>query len=146
MAGARRGVAKGLPRFAALLLAPQIAFAQPWSEIISSSRAIDWSNAGLPATLPDGETTPNPWTPPTRTQCGSTLAPVGGGSDDVPQISTAIANCASGHYVLLGSGIFQIKSRLALDGAINVSLRGSGPQKTKLDFGSGGSITIGDAS
>jgi len=36
----------------------------PWSGILSSSRAIDWSHAGLPAALPDGETTPNPWTPP----------------------------------------------------------------------------------
>ena len=42
-----------------------------WSSILSPSRAINWGNAGLPATFPDGETTPNPWTPPTRTQCGS---------------------------------------------------------------------------
>ena len=45
--------------------------------ILSASRAIDWGGAGLPATFPDGETTPNGWTPPTRTQCGSTLDAVG---------------------------------------------------------------------
>ena len=105
--------------------------AQPWTTILSSSRAIDWSAAGLPATLPDGETTANPWTPPVRSQCGSTLTPVGGGSDDVPQIASAISSCGSKHYVLLGSGTFQINSKLALDGNINLS-RGSGPQHKTL--------------
>jgi hypothetical protein len=32
-------------------------FGQAWSGVISSSRAITWTGAGLPATLPDGETT-----------------------------------------------------------------------------------------
>jgi len=132
-----------------LLLFSTLSYGQSWSGVLSRSRAIDWGGsygAGLPPTFPDGETTQNPWTPPTRTQCGSTLNPVGGGSDDVPQIATAISNCTSRHYVLLASGAFQIKSRLALDGAINVSLRGTSPQSTKLNIGSGGSITIGDAS
>src|SRR5580658_4998832 len=48
------------------------AFGQtPWTGILATSRAIDWKNAGLPATFPDGETTANPWTPPTRPACAS---------------------------------------------------------------------------
>ncbi len=54
-------------QFALLLLLPVIAQAQDkWSGVISTSRAIDWTGAGLTATLPDGETAPNPWTPPPR--------------------------------------------------------------------------------
>ena len=63
------------PVFAVILLAllslPVIAQAQhKWSGVIRTSRAIDWTNAGLTATLPDGETAPNPRTPPTlSTNC-----------------------------------------------------------------------------
>jgi hypothetical protein len=122
------------------------AFAEPWSGILAPSRAVDWSLTGLPPKLPDGETTPNPWTPPTRTQCGTTLAPLGSGQDDTAQITAAIASCSAAHYVLLGAGTFTINSRLALYGSKSVSLRGSGAQSTKLNMGSAGSIALGLAS
>jgi hypothetical protein len=111
--------------------------AQSWSSILSSSRAIDWSKAGLPGTLPDGETTTNPWTPPTRTQCGPTLTPSGG--DDVPQITNAFngsgsfSSCTPPYVVLMGSGNFQINSFLRLGSNYtrnNITLRGSGPMST----------------
>ena len=59
----------------ALLLLPVIAQAQhKWSgAIIGTSRAIDWTNAGLTATLPDGKMAPNPWIPPTRSTICKTL-------------------------------------------------------------------------
>jgi hypothetical protein len=51
----------------ASFLLPLIAQAQhKWSVVISTSRAIDWTGTGLTATLPDGDTAPNPWMPPTR--------------------------------------------------------------------------------
>lgn len=58
------------PVFAAVLLAlllhPVIAQAQhKWPGIMGTSRAIDWTNASLTATLPDGEMAPDPRTPPT---------------------------------------------------------------------------------
>jgi hypothetical protein len=119
---------------------------QPWSTILSSSRAANWSNAGLPAVLPDGETAPNPWTPPTRTQCGSTLAPSGG--DDTSQITAALSGCTAGHYVLLGTGTFQVNSVLRIspgynNGLNNVGLKGSGPMSTKIVMGASGDIYIG---
>jgi hypothetical protein len=128
-----------------VLLFSALSYGQTWSGILAPSRAIDWTHAGLPATFPDGETTVNPWTPPARTQCGSTLGPLGSGQDDQPQISSAISSCTTGHYVLLGPGTFTVNSKLALDGALNVSLRGSGAQNTKVHIGSSGSITLGDA-
>jgi hypothetical protein len=139
----RRDCRHRFPLVSILLLFSTLSYGQAWSGILAPSRAIDWSHAGLPATLPDGETTPNPWTPPIRTQCGSTLNP--SGSDDTSAINSAISSCTSAHYVLLGSGSFQVGGKIALDGARNMSLRGSGAQSTKLLIGSGGSITIGDA-
>src|ERR1700727_731931 len=97
----------------------------PWAPILSSSRAIDWGNAGLPATFPDGETTSNPWTPPTRStlctsaQAGTTLPLV---STSTPaQIKTAAQNCSaantSGSVLMLASGTFTINANLFLNGA-----------------------------
>src|SRR5271169_6537322 len=98
----RRHCAHLFPLISILLLFSTLSHGQAWSGILASSRAINWGNAGLPATLPDGETTPNPWTPPTRTQCGSTINPSGNASTDLTNITKAIASCTAGHYVLLG--------------------------------------------
>jgi hypothetical protein len=118
-------------------------FAQaPWSNILSSGRAIDWTHGGLPATYPDGETTPNPWTPPTRTQCGSTLSASGSAATDITNITNAVNACTAGHYVLLGPGAFQFNSAIFLLKS-GVSLRGSGPMSTSLTMtGTGGSTFI----
>ena len=62
-----------------------------------------------------------------------------------------VSACTAGHYVLLGTGTFSIATALYispgyLNGANNVSLRGSGPQSTILKIGSSGSINIGAGS
>ncbi len=115
---------------------------QPWSGVLSSSRAINWTGAGLPATLPDGETTPNPWTPPTRTQCGSTIAGGTSGSPvSVSTINAAMASCAKGTYLLLGSGYFSAAStQLNMFTSSGVTVRGSGPQSTFIVLSGSGSI------
>lgn len=101
--------------------------AQNWSGILANSRAIDWSHAGLPATFPDGETTPNPWTPPARTQCGSTV-PAG---TSFATINSSLAACPAGTYLLLGPGTFSSSSAtITLGSQDNVTLRGSGADKT----------------
>lgn len=138
--------------FAVVLVTSSFAHPQqPWSNIVNSSRAIDWSHAGLPATLPDGETTPNPWTPPTRPACTSTQAgitvPVAAGTS-FSSIVTAMHNCsvanATGSYLLLGSGSFTISSTSYLNTAPYVTLRGSGPMSTTLNFsGSGTTLQFG---
>ncbi|HEY1805452.1 MAG TPA: hypothetical protein VGG45_13340 [Terracidiphilus sp.] len=120
------------------------------ANILSPSRVIDWGKAGLPATLPDGETTANPWTPPTRPACTSAQAgitvPVPSGTS-FSSIVTAMNNCSaanpSGSYLLLGSGSFTIGSVAELNTAPYVTLRGSGPMSTtitlsaSLQFGQG---------
>jgi hypothetical protein len=72
--------------FGLLLLLPVIAQAQDkWSGVISTPRAIDWTGADLTATLPDRETAPNPWTPPTlSTICTLTTSSFTGMSSSSP--------------------------------------------------------------
>jgi hypothetical protein len=141
------------PLFAILLLFPTLSHGQAWSNILAPARAIDWTKAGLPTyTWPDGETAANPWTPPTRTQCGSTLSPLGSGQDDAPDIVNALSACPAGEFVLLGSGKFTINSQVRMTpaymGSKNyVTLRGSGAQNTILKVtytGSGPAIGIGN--
>jgi hypothetical protein len=137
----RRDCLHLFPLISILLLFSTLSYGQSWSNILASSRAIDWTGAGLPATLPDGETTANPWTPPTRTQCGSTIS----AGASVATIENALASCGSGHYVLLGSGTFAINATMLLYNLNNVTLRGSGPMSTILNLSSGYNIGIGAA-
>src|ERR1039458_1300590 len=117
------------PLISMLVLFSTLSYGQAWSGTLASSRAINWGNAGLPASLPDGETTPNPWTPPTRTQCGSTIS--SGASPST--INAALAACAAGHFVLLGPGTFTFNStNLTMYTQNGVTLRGSGPMSTTL--------------
>jgi hypothetical protein len=123
----------------------------PWTNLLCPSRAIDWKNAGLPASLPDGETTPNPWTPPTRSACTSAQAgitvPVASGTS-FSSILTAMNNCSSanksGSYLQLASGSFTLGSTTFMNTASYVTLRGNGAMNTTLSlsatlqFGQGG--------
>ena len=138
--------------------------AQAWSEVLSSSRAINWTNAGLPATLPDGETTPNPWTPPVRPACTTTQAgttvPIPSGTS-VTTINSAIAACAAanpkGSYLLLGGttanpATFTVAStQLRLVDNANgtshnaVTLRGGGAMATKIVLTGSGVVVFGNA-
>jgi MYXO-CTERM domain-containing protein len=150
MPSARSGLLTGLPALAALLLAPQTAFAQPWSEIISSSRAIDWTGAGLPAIFPDGETTPNPWTPPTRTACTSaqakTTVPIPSGASEAA-IQTALENCAAaahGLYLALAcNGSYSWTSEYVLRNANYTTLRGCGGSTPSVLNMNGGNSLLG---
>jgi hypothetical protein len=98
--------------------------AQPWLGIISPARATNWSNVGV--TVPSG----------TWTQCGSTIAAYGSSSApaSASTINTAIANCASNEYVLLGAGDFYLSSGIDFAEQSNVVLRGQGANQTRLHF------------
>ncbi|WP_348260828.1 hypothetical protein P8935_13555 [Telmatobacter sp. DSM 110680] len=91
---------------------------QPWSGILSPSRAVNWSNVG--AAIPTN-----------RTQCGSTVA----AGTSAATINSDLSGCASGTYLLLGSGTFNLSAGLVLPA--NVTLRGSGAKSTFLVFSSG---------
>lgn len=133
------------PLIALSLLFSTLSYGQAWSNILSSSRAINWSNAGLPATLPDGETTPNPWTPPTRTQCGSTISPSGNATTDTTNVNNALVACAAGHYVLLAPGSFTFNGNIIFYTQNGITLRGAGAQSTFVTLTSGAWFQFGGA-
>jgi hypothetical protein len=119
------------PLISTLLLFSIFSHAQNWSGILSSSRAIDWSKAGLgiagyaPGALPsDG------WT-----QCGSTIAAYGSSESPASPstINTALANCTANHYVQLGAGTFYLNSGIWAPNNYT-ELRGMGANSTLLVF------------
>lgn len=94
-----------------LALTHSIALAQSGSNIISSSRRIDWSQIGA-GTIPTN-----------RTQCGATINAYNGSATT---INNAIANCGTNQYVQLGAGTFNLTSAIIFDHKNNVSLKGMG--------------------
>jgi hypothetical protein len=98
-----------------LYLAPYV-HAQPWSGIIATSRAIDWSNAGVTGGIPD------------RTTICSTL----NAGASAAQINSAISSCPSGQVVFLNAGTYNLSTGISMTS--NVTLRGAGANQTKLIF------------
>jgi hypothetical protein len=97
------------------------AHAQLWSGIIDLSRAIVWSQAGVPGGIP------------TRTTICATLNP--GATPD--QINSAIASCPANQVVFLNAGTYNLSSGIVFQNKNNVTLRGAGPDKTFLVFTAG---------
>ncbi len=123
------------------LTLPRASNPSPWSGILHTNRAIDWSTAG--SALIDE----------VRASCGATLFP--SGTDDGPAINGAIAACGTAvaagalgagvhGYVLLGPGLFQVSKGILFGNSqstgvtakmwSNVTLRGSGPLLTTVHF------------
>jgi hypothetical protein len=96
-------------------------YGQAWSGILDPSRAIDWSNVGIPGGIPSGS-----WT-----QCGSTIAAYSG---TTAAINSQIAGCSANQYVLLGPGTFTLSGDIDIKGQSYVAVRGSGPMQTKVAF------------
>ena len=115
----------------ALLLAvclPGLLSAQPWSGIVSTSRAVDWSTAGVLGGIPN------------RTTICSTLGTAGRASSYVQsvtasQINSALSSCPSGQVVFLNPGTYNLTAGVDLGGGNgDVTLRGAGADQTILVF------------
>ena len=105
-----------------LLIVPGVAHAQAWSSILSPSRAIDWSNAGIPGGIPN------------RTSICATINAStygNGSSDSTSGIQSALNNCPSGQVVSLSTGTFLVNGQLNIPS--NVTLRGQGANLTILN-------------
>jgi hypothetical protein len=135
---------------AVVLLAELMAWkpvcAQSASGLIPSSRAIDWSHAGIPGGIPDAN-----W-PICQT------IPPSGGSDDSVAIQNAINACPAGSVVALTAGNYRLhRSSTVCQGKSDdyatgvyeaglcltdksIVLRGAGPNNTTLSYGDGASI------
>ena len=105
------------------LYASTFSYAQPWANILSPSRAVDWTDAGA-GTIPN------------RTTVCATLNPGATAS----QINTAIANCPDSQVVMLTAGTYTLGSPgIVFNAKNNVTLRGAGPDKTFVKFTANGS-------
>lgn len=105
--------------------------AQPWSGILDSDKAIDWTYVGIPGGIPN------------RTTICSTLsaATYGNGvSDATAGIQSALNACGTDQVVLLGAGTFKINTSLTIPS--RVVLRGSGASSTILDLRGTGTAAI----
>src|SRR5579871_642337 len=150
--------------FVLLTLLPLLAPAQPWSGILSPSRAVDWSHAGLPSSINYGtggpacngvmanctETTPNSWTPPTRVQSavnfpsnGSPNVVCANSTTDASTINNALSGSHPGSYVLF-TGTCNITSSINIPSGI--TLRGTGPMTATLKLSAGASVGTGQLS
>lgn len=129
-------------KFAIIFLFSAMAFGQSWTGILAPVRGIDWSTAGLPPIFPNGETTLNPWTPPTRTQCvTSQCNTVSGGSVTATTINSAITSAPASTYVFVPAGTFNCAGTVNLNKNY-ITLRAAGAATTKL---TGCTVQVGDA-
>src|SRR5207244_1842350 len=113
---------KSLFLFPLILLSLSLcSYAQLWSGILDTSRAIDWNQAGVIGGIPN------------RTSICATLNP-----GAAAQINSAIASCPSGQVVFLNAGTYNLSSGIVFDNKSNVTLRGAGANQTFLLFSAGG--------
>jgi Divergent InlB B-repeat domain len=92
-------------------------FGQAWSGIIDSTRAIDWTLAGVSGGIPSAA-----WT-----QCGATVAAYSGTCSS-GGLQAAINACGANQYVQMGAGTFTLS-----DGCVaksNMAVRGMGATST----------------
>ena len=79
---------------------------------------------------------------PTRnTQCGATVSPIGGGSNDTTNIQNAINACTAGRFVNLAAGTFTITEGNTIHINKGVTLRGQGAGVTLLQRTPGADTT-----
>lgn len=104
--------------------------AQLWSGVLDPTRAIDWSNTGVPGGIPS------------RSVCTTIQASTygNGSSDATAGIQSALNSCAANQAVALSAGTFLIGSSLSIPS--NVSLRGAGASSTVLNAQGSGSGVI----
>lgn len=101
-----------------LVLLISLFLATPVYGQIDASRKIDWTHAGVTGGIP------------TRTTICTTLS----AGATVSQINSAIAACPSGQVVKLSAGSYTLGTGIDFAGKSNVTLRGAGPDQTKLVF------------
>jgi hypothetical protein len=107
-----------------ILIMPVATHAQAWSGIIPSSRAADWSQAGVPGGIPVRNTICQTLTP--STSGGTSGSPVSAAS-----IDAAINSCPNGEVVYLTAGNYYLSSGIDFNNH-GVTLRGAGANQTFL--------------
>lgn len=113
-----------------------------WANQLAANRATNWQQAGVRGGIPSG----------TWTQCGPTISAYSGTAvaiQNAMKQQGSYAGCGPNHYILLGSGTFNLSTGEVNKGISNMVLRGMGANQTKLVFsgvstcaGGGGQCTV----
>jgi hypothetical protein len=114
------------------LMVSSVQAATPWSNILVSSQAIDWSQVGVQGGIPNRTTI-----------CSTINASIyGNGSTDATAgIQNALNACPAGQVVYLSAGTFLIDSYVTVPSS--VTLRGAGANQTILNaMGSGNGASV----
>jgi hypothetical protein len=98
---------------------------QLWSGILDPSRATDWTQAGIQGGIPSRTTVCAQVSPSNDTT----------GTTDTTKINNALHECGSNQVVQLSAGTYYSTGLTFGSPAVNnVTLRGAGPDKTKIIF------------
>ncbi len=97
---------------------------QPWSGILSPSRAVDWTGAGAGSI-------------PNRTTICSTVNP----GDSLATLNADIAACPANQVVYMNAGSYSFPGQIYFNNVNNVTLRGAGPDQTFINFTAQGGCT-----
>lgn len=114
-----------------------------WNNILSSSRAINWTSVGAIGGNPQTGALPDAsWPLCTSSQAGTTVPIAAYGTSAAPAspstINTALSSCAkanpAGSVLVLGSGNFYLSAGIDFTGLNYIALRGQGANSTSLTF------------
>src|SRR5437667_2851893 len=128
-------------------------YAQPWSGVLSRSRAIDWSTAGA-GPLPQRSTICVSWFSGSgapaggtgvngdyfwRTDTSAMYTKAAGawaltGHTSQADATAAISGCPDSQVVFFNSGTYTFTSQILIKQHNNVTIRGAGPMQTTLAF------------
>jgi hypothetical protein len=109
-----------------LLCCLQICAAQKWAGILDSSRATDWSTAGVVGDIPSAS-----WPNCTTSACNTLF----GGTVTASSIQNALASAPANSIVRIPAGNFNVSAFNFTNS--NVVLRGAGADQTKLNMTNG---------
>lgn len=111
--------------------------AQQWLGILDSTRAIDWTQAGVVGGIPSGS-----WSNCVTSQCNT----VNGGTVTASSVQAAINSAPTNTVVRIPAGSFSMSTFISMKS--NVVLRGAGAGSTTLTFATnafGGGCFLGGA-
>lgn len=124
---------KKLLPFLLLLFSGVQANAQAWSGILAPTRAIDWTNAGIPGGIPDAA-----WANCVTTQCNT----VNSGTVTPATLNAACTSAPDQTVIRIPAGSFNINAAQFCNRS-NVVFRGAGPTQTFFTSVSGTNWFLG---